>query len=233
MGLQKVVLLVSLLPACLLTGCKAVEPGVAYPVSIHKSDITIDNLAWDELLKTHKTTIEASNAIYKDIVDAFKELNVANKILTERDSSLGNHGSGLITKIRIRRVKHGDWELSSSWTLSGALWLVTWIGGLYIEDRTYDARLSIEFEFYRKNHKQSFDCKVFESDAISLDFWERNPLVSWGVIQSFILPPFWTSHHEMVTYNQVLRRGIFEIVGKVKQYLMEQYPTQSELNGNL
>ena len=99
--------------------------------------------------------------------------------------------------------------LSSGWWSSGLLWAVTWIGGLLTDDSTYDTnvRLAAKFSRAAKDSRQFTEANT-ESEAVDLNYWERNKLMSWRFLQSLVLPPFWTSDDAAITSATLTERGV-------------------------
>ncbi|MEM7167807.1 MAG: hypothetical protein AAF581_20315 [Planctomycetota bacterium] len=77
--------------------------------------------------------------------------------------------------------------------LSGALWLTTWFGGLFIEDSLYQASVQLRASLVNPHTGREIRRFPVETRAVELSFWDRNPVFSRSVVESFILPPFWTS----------------------------------------
>jgi hypothetical protein len=81
-------------------------------------------------------------------------------------------------------------EGTSNFLGSGGLWLVSWIGGMFVPDSRYSVAMDAS-------------CQVALGDAwierpiaggeVDLSFFDRNSLLSVQGLQSLVLPPFWTS----------------------------------------
>lgn len=87
--------------------------------------------------------------------------------------------------------------------LSGALWLTTWVGGLFIDDSQYHASVQLRGSLVNPHTGREIRRFPIETRPIELSFWDRNPLLSRSVVESFILPPFWTTDTADETSQQL------------------------------
>jgi hypothetical protein len=115
---------------------------------------------------------------------------------------------------------HKGW--ADTWWASGGLWLVTWIGGLAVNDSTYNANLQIEYsvEF---PHSRSEVKKSYESDPVDTTFFERNDLFSWPTAQSLILPPFLTTDQPDTTRDALTRRAVDSVALGLARDLKQRF----------
>jgi hypothetical protein len=89
---------------------------------------------------------------------------------------------------------------------AGGLWLVTWIGGLLVEDSTYTVQMQAQCT-YQVASGSSFTTPV-NGDSVDLSFFERNDFFSGPTLQSLVLPPFWTSDDADKTSECLSREAV-------------------------
>jgi hypothetical protein len=73
---------------------------------------------------------------------------------------------------------------------AGALWAITWLGGLLVPDSRYsvalDAKVQVAFG-------DALIERPMSPESVNLTFFERNDLLTVHGLQSLVLPPFWTT----------------------------------------
>ncbi|MFK7740380.1 MAG: hypothetical protein AB8H80_08645 [Planctomycetota bacterium] len=102
-------------------------------------------------------------------------------------------------------------EGTSGFLASGGLWLVTWVGGLLVEDSAYRVAMNASCTF--ANSEDNRAERSITGDVVELSFFDRNDLVSWPGLQSLVLPPFWTSDQTETTID-ALKRSAMRIAAR-------------------
>ncbi|MCA8950135.1 MAG: hypothetical protein KDE27_11580 [Planctomycetes bacterium] len=163
--------------------------------------------------------MEADAARLRDLLAAgLGAANAASRVV--RRSELADpNDADVVLRPRLAgpvNFRYEGW--SSGWWAAGGLWLVTWIGGLAVDDATYrsDLRLVYELEFPRSEHVVN---RTSDATACDLAFLERNDFFSWSTLQTLILPPFLTSDQSDTTREALTRRAVEEVAIDVARYL--------------
>jgi hypothetical protein len=81
-------------------------------------------------------------------------------------------------------------EGTSNFLGAGGLWLVTWIGGMFVPDSRYSVAMDAKFQIALGD---AWIERPIGGDEVDLTFFDRNDLLSVQGLQSLVLPPFWTS----------------------------------------
>jgi hypothetical protein len=73
---------------------------------------------------------------------------------------------------------------------SVAWWLCTWVGGLFVQDKRYDAHMTIDFDVVNAEDGTTVETFTATSNVMDLTLWERQDhRFGAGVAMSLILPP--------------------------------------------
>ncbi len=118
-------------------------------------------------------------------------------------------------------ARTGDWQWSGQWWLSGVLWLTTWFGGLAVEDAEYQAEMAVDFEVYHPAGRRRIAVVEARSSAFGLNFWDRHRVLSFGTLQSLVLPPFLTSDDRARTEALLWRRTCEQLGARLTGFLKE------------
>ena len=116
---------------------------------------------------------------------------------------------------------------SDSWWASGGLWLVTWIGGMAVNDSSYRANMEAVFQLEFPQSERRFQQQMGSRD-IDLSFLQRNDLFSWPTVQSFVLPPFWTTDQLDTTTAALTGHAVDDVAAKLGEYLKQQFEDESK-----
>jgi hypothetical protein len=107
---------------------------------------------------------------------------------------------------------------------------MTWMGAFFVEDTRYEAILKLELDLVGPDGSSVIVKDLpLDSRSLALTFWERNPLLSWGTVQTLVVPPFWTSDDEDRTYESLTRRSLTVVAAKLKRYLLKKFPNKGSL----
>jgi len=70
-----------------------------------------------------------------------------------------------------------------------ALWVTTWVGGLFVQDRRYDVRMAIDFDIINPHDGTTIDTFTATSETIDTTVWDRDRWsVKGGTGLSILLP---------------------------------------------
>ena len=121
---------------------------------------------------------------------------------------------------------HEGW--ASSWWASGSLWLLTWVGGLAVEDSSYSTDMSLEFDL-RFPESGRNRVREYESGAVNTAFFERNDFMSWPTAQSLVLPPFLTSDQGDTTRAALTQRAMDSVAAAFARDLKQNFRQLEEV----
>lgn len=115
---------------------------------------------------------------------------------------------------------HDGW--ASTWWASGSLWLLTWVGGLAVNDSSYrsDMRVdfNVEFPATGASASHSSECRM-----LSTTFFERNDLMSWPTVQSLVLPPFLTTDQADTTITALTQGATDGVAADLARALKQNF----------
>jgi len=116
---------------------------------------------------------------------------------------------------------------------AGGLWLVTWLGGLLVQDSTYSVRWdkSAKFRYACAAASAPGEREVGGGD-IDLAFFDRNDLVSFQGLQSLILPPFWTSDQDGKTSATLTRSSLRVAAEQITSLLKKEKDFEALAEGD-
>ena len=128
----------------------------------------------------------------------------------------------ILTPSMTRRATFSHKGWANTWWASGGLWLVTWIGGLAINDSAYNVNLQVGYDV-QFTYSRSEVNKSYDSDAVDTTFFERNDLISWPTVQSLILPPFLTTDQSDTTREVLTRRAVDSVAHGLAKDLKQRF----------
>lgn len=117
---------------------------------------------------------------------------------------------------------------TSNFLASGGLWLVTWIGGLLVDDSTYSIGMDAICR-YSLDPEDYFE-RTLTGSEVDLSFFQRNDLLSMQGLQSLILPPFWTSDQTDKTSDALKRSAMRVAARQIAGELKTDYEQLAEDN---
>lgn len=157
------------------------------------------------------------------LVKQLKDLDAATELVMA--NSLESVRSDNVADIVLEPMLTGSQSfthdgLSSRWVAGGTFWLLTWVGGLFVEDSTYttDLGLSLKVEGLTVDRLREAH---FGSSPIDCSFLERNNVASLGFLQSLILPPFWTWDNQDLTSESLSGRAVTTLAGHLTKYIKD------------
>lgn len=127
----------------------------------------------------------------------------------------------LLIRPRLRSALFDESTLSDRWLLSGGLWLLTWAGGLFVDDSTYATNLALDLEIIDVRRGGLIQQTSAASGNVDLDFFDRNDFFSLGTLVSFLLPPFWTPDSVDKTSESLTAAAIDQLAVEVKSKLTD------------
>jgi hypothetical protein len=163
------------------------------------------------------------------LISALKDLDAASVIVKAGEPGSENADFVISPVIKSSSFKHDGW--SDGWWASGGLWLVTWIGGLAVEDSSYRGAVDVDCKF--KGHTSDAVIEeIMKSTMVNTTFLERNDLFSWPTLQSFILPPFLTSDDDETTSKALTSRSIDAIAMQIAKLLKGSFEDKAFSKGD-
>jgi hypothetical protein len=161
-------------------------------------------------------------AMQRALADELRALDVASEVVLA--SELGDRRADVTLKFGANRPIELAHKGTASYLAAGGLWLVTWIGGLLVEDSTYVVRMDASCKL--SANETSVDFPV-GGDDVDLSFFDRNDFVSLPTLQSLILPPFWTSDQTDTTSEALSHAAIRIAAQRVAQRLKQDFEVQA------
>lgn len=108
-------------------------------------------------------------------------------------ATANEHGADLLLLPTLSALRFEYEGGTAEGLLSSLLWATTWIGGLFVADARYEARLCIDWEIVNPHNGQTVTSLSGSTTSHRLAFVDRNPLFSLGGLQSLFIPPIFTS----------------------------------------
>lgn len=161
----------------------------------------------------------ASSARLQELlVRSLGDVRAASRVVRLVDLADAQEADVVLTPVIKQPVAFSCEGLSGSWWASGGLWLLTWIGGMAVDDSTYQSKMEVDctFTFPRSKNKVG---KVAASTAVDVSFLERNAFFSWPTLQSLVLPPFWTSDEADSTREVLTQRAVNDVAQELARYM--------------
>lgn len=103
------------------------------------------------------------------------------------------HGADLVVVPRVIELPRFAYDEHVRTLPSVAWWLFTWVGGLFVQDKRYEARMTLDFEVVNALDGTTLDTFTATSESMELTLWERDGRrFGRRCALSLILPPQWT-----------------------------------------
>ena len=104
------------------------------------------------------------------------------------------------------------------------LWLTTWIGGLHVQDQTFDARAAFDFFIINPYDGTTLATYTATSDHMDLTLWERNEReFQSGVGWSLIMPPYFAPDEPEPVSNMLSGMVCARIAARLGGYLKQDF----------
>ena len=202
----------------------AEEPAARYriavtPVGFPKAVEAAMTESGDDELQFTIPIIDLQNRLVEEMV----ELNAATEVFAavDREEAVAR-GADVVIQPTLRQapdMAHNS--LSGRWLLSGVLWLTTWIGGMAVDDSTYDAKIALDCDLMTAARHRDERPIAFTANSglVDLGFWDRNDALSLNFFATFILPPFWTGDNPEITSESLSDRAVAQLGGRVTNFL--------------
>lgn len=163
-----------------------------------------------------------------DLVSALREQQVATEIFPVPEGSsyaAYQQDADILLVPRLEQATFQPGKTSGRAALSGLLWLTTWIGGLWVEDTTYDTRLVLRYNMIDPHSGLEIlkDAEV-SSEGTSLSFFDRNEAFGGQFFASLLVPPFMTIDDEAQTAVALLPRSAAHVAARIKEQLASALP---------
>lgn len=161
-------------------------------------------------------------ALRSRLVAELRTQRTATEILEVGEPSLEaakTARADLLLRPRVTAVRIAHLGSSKDQLLSSFLWLTTWVGGMFVADSTYDARLEIEWDIVNPFDNRSVDRVVASSEQVDLTWWQRNAFLSLPLIQTLVLPPVLTSDSDARTSESLTEVASSRVAARLACYL--------------
>lgn len=169
----------------------------------------------------------------EDFIEGLREVNAASLIVAVDGENPVEASRGAAEILVLPRIQYADLrydEVGERWYVTGLLWFMTWLGGLFVEDSVYHARMVVDLKIVALDTGRTIiDNLTINTDYVDLSFFDRNPVFSWGTLQSVIVPPFWTSDNKAQTQESLSKRALKIVAAKMKQFLVLNFPHPESL----
>ena len=155
------------------------------------------------------------------LADSLGKVRAASRVV--RLSEIDAQEADIVLRPRLAApvtFRYEGW--SSSWWASGGLWLVTWIGGMAVDDSTYQSNMVVDCDLVFTG-SQIETTRREASGEVDLSFLERNDFFSWPTVQSLILPPFLTSDQSDSTRQALTQRAVDDVAVRLARYLKQNF----------
>lgn len=157
------------------------------------------------------------------LASELRALNASSRVVTSGD--VGDQQPDITVTVSPIQPIEFEHVGTASFLGAGALWLVTWVGGLVVDDSTYSVRMNATCR-YSLNEDDYFDSPITGAET-DLSFFERNDLLSLPTLQSLVLPPFWTSDQADKS-SVALRQSAMRIAAQqIASSLKKQFEARS------
>jgi len=186
----------------------------------------------DPTLKENSALVglkRSEEELQQDLVHALEELRTASEVIALDSTDSFDAYEKKADLLLVPRLQEASFRRAgtSRTAVSSALWFTTWIGSLYVEDTSYDARLMVHYDLvdphsgvHLANDEQA------SSKAVDLTFWERNSAFSGNFFLTMLIPPFFTDDDEKITAEALLERSTILVAAQLKTYLKETLPSR-------
>lgn len=152
------------------------------------------------------------------LAQELRSLDVGSRVIAS-----GEPGSDQADiEIKFRPRSQIQFEHAGATNVLGAtgLWLVTWVGGLLVQESTYIVRMDATCAYKVPGERVQFE-RAVKGGEVDLSFLERNDFMSSSTLQALVLPPFWTSDQADTTSAALtrssLRMAAREIANELKK----------------
>lgn len=155
------------------------------------------------------------------LIDGLRRVDAASRIVGPGELGAGEQADFELRvdfKEPVRLSQEGVTNVLGA----GGLWLVTWIGGLLVDDYSYRAELPLQCRVFSPVRSRGLTTNAV-GGVVSMSFFERNSFLSWSTAQSLILPPFWTSDDVEPTSAAVSQAAVAAAAAEIAGYLKQDF----------
>lgn len=139
------------------------------------------------------------------------------------DADLAGNVDLVLRPTVVRQADFGRPRPSSKAWLSAGLWFLTWAGGLYVEDTTYDASLALDFEIVNPHDGATIDTFSAATDEMALTFRERNKGATGKAVHSMVIPPGEVGDKRLVASHALSERVLEHLAAVATGYLKQDF----------
>ncbi len=133
-------------------------------------------------------------------------------------------GADLVVVPRLVEPPRFVFEERVRTTASVAWWLGTWVGGLHVQDKRYEARMSVDFDLVNAADGTVLDTYTATSEEMDLTLWEREGRrFGRGTAQSLIMPPQLTGDQRPRVSAMLTTLVTARLAARFSGYLKEEF----------
>ncbi len=238
-------LLLAMLPACqsidpafLTSEGRLVSDVDPIPFRVAVAPLKIDNAI--DLQKMDDSGLRFTfdrGQLQARLIEDLRAVRTATEVFAVGESALEDAKAAradLLLRPRLTAVRIAPEGTSTDQLLSSFLWLTTWVGGMFVSDSTYDARLEIEWDIVNPFDNRNIDNVLASSQQVDLSWWKRNDLISIPLVQTLILPPFLTTDDDETTSRSLSEIASARVAARLAGYLKSGFGREArEVVGEL
>ncbi|MEZ5964395.1 MAG: hypothetical protein R3F56_11165 [Planctomycetota bacterium] len=185
--------------------------------------VAIGPLRLDEAVDRDAATGPLSaDSLQETLVADLRDLRAASSIAAVVGDDLAAANAieaDLLLRPRLATLQFDYRGSTTEGLLSSLLWITTWVGGLFVPDSEYEARLRVDWDVVNPHNGQVITSLAGSSRSHRLDFFDRNPLLSLGCLQTLLIPPVFTSDDADRTKATLSALAIGHAASEVTRFL--------------
>lgn len=169
------------------------------------------------------------NDMRDGLVAGLQRVNAASRIVPYVEGQEADYDVIVAPQVNNSvQIQHAG-SFDGPWLGSTGLWLVTWIGGMVVDDAQYDVNLNVNYTVRDALGTDIVPAQPANASAVDTSFFERNDFFSWPTLQSVIIPPFLTSDQEETTERIVTDGAIESVATNMASYLKSAFEVNAPI----
>ena len=127
-------------------------------------------------------------------------------------------------------------KITGRWPTTTLLWITTWIGGHFVQDRQYRAAMSIEFELLNPYDGTSITTFTAISRTMDATLWERcnRRFFTAQTAISLLIPQYWVPDSKTLVSRDLTARVSERLGAQFTGYMKEKFArTARNLTGTI
>ncbi|MBI4601249.1 MAG: hypothetical protein HY721_04730, partial [Planctomycetes bacterium] len=187
------------LAAGLLAGCRTTDPLLLAEGGVHFRDleaaayrIAVAPFEVDPSLEPASLGAAAPERLHEALAAALADVEAGSDIVPlSTRSSFDAYAAkaDILVLPRLEQASFGPAPDSGKVLVSSLLWLTTWIGSLWVEDRSYETGVVVSYDLVDPHTGAPVAGGIkARSGQVGLTFWERDHAFSRGFFLSMLVP---------------------------------------------